>query len=325
MMMVFANGRVGERQILKPESTAEMLRPQNSKVSLDFDLRIGLIWILNRTGSILEYAGNAASHEGNIGEFRSMVIILPEHKLGVVVLANSPPISAVLDIAVRTLKSALKEKTGLTPPKPKSSPIVSLSKEELETWEGHYACILGIASFKVKGHHLQGTLKGNSARLYPRADGTFSLRFLLLGFIPIKISTIENMRLSFAEIEGRKVVALHSYGMFQGIGEKIQPESVSIPKAWLNRLGTYEIMNAGDDVLFFKDFNFRYDSGLIVLDATIPVVNNLKVNIALSPVSDTEAVVCGLGHFLGETIRVVLIDGKEKLLISGYELRRKNN
>lgn len=325
MMMVFANGRVGERQILEPETMAEMLRPQNSTVSLDFDLRIGLIWMLNRTGSILDYAGNAASHEGSIGEFRSMVITLPEHKLGVVVLANSPPISTVLDVAIRTLKSALKEKTGLTPPKSKSSPIVSLSKEELRTWEGRYACILGIVSFKVKGNYLRGTLKGNSARLYPRADGTFSLRYLLFGFIPIKISAIENMRLSFAEIEGRKVVALHSYGMFQGIGEKIQPVSVSTPKAWLNRLGAYEIMNAGDDELFFKDFKLRYDSGLFILDATIPVANDFKVNIALSPVSDTEAVICGLGNFMGETIRVVFIDGKEKLLFSGYELNRKTN
>ena len=325
MMMVFANGRVGERQILRPETMAEMLHPQNSKVPLDFNLRIGLIWMLNRTGRQLDYAGTAALQGGSLGEFRSMLIILPEHKLGVVVLANSPPISSILYIAVRALKSALKEKTGLTPPKPKSSPIVSLSKEELRAWEGRYACIIGIVSFKVKGKYLLGTLRGNSFRLLPHADGTFSPRYLLFGFIPIKISAMENMRISFAEIEGRKVVALYSYGMFKGIGEKIQPVSVSILKAWLNRLGAYEIMNAGDDELFFKNIKLRYNSGLLIFDATILMANNLKVSVALTPVSDTEAVICGLGSFMGGTIRVVTIDSKQKLLFSGYEFSRKTN
>jgi CubicO group peptidase (beta-lactamase class C family) len=325
MMMVFANGKVGERQILRPETMAEMLRPQNSKVPLDFNLRIGLIWMLNRTGRQLDYAGTAALQDGSIGEFRSMLIILPEHKLGVVLLANSPPISSLLYIAVRALRSAVEEKTGLTPPKPKPSPIVSLSNEELRTWEGRYASILGIVSFRVKGKYLQGSLKGNSFRLLPHADGTFSPRYLLFGFIPIKVSVMQNMRLSFAEIEGRKVVTLYSYGMFKGIGEKIQPGSASIPRAWLNRLGAYEIMNAGDDELFFKNIKLRYNSGLLIFDATILMAKNLKASVALAPVSDTEAVIRGLGSFMGETIRVTTVDGKEKLLFSGYEFRRKTD
>lgn len=324
VMMVFAGGRVGGRQIVKPETLAEMLRPQNSKVSLDFNLRVGLTWMLNWTGRKLDYAGKAALKEGNIGEFRSMLIILPEHKSGVAVLANSTPISAVLDVAVRTLQSAVKEKTGLTPPGPTSSRIISLSKKELRPWEGDYACRIGVVSFKVKWNHLQGSLKGNSFRLFPHADGTFSLRYLLLGFIPIKIGALERMRLSFAEIDGRKVVALYSNDMFQGLGEKIQP--VSISDAWLNRLGTYEIMNAGDDELFFKDFRLRYDSGLLQLDVTFPVANNIKVSLALTPVSDTEAVICGLGDYMGETIRVVTVSSsshsdEERLMISGYELK----
>ncbi len=324
MMMVFAGGRVGDRQILRPKTLAEMLRPQNSKVSLDFNLRVGLTWMLNGTGSNLDYAGKAALQEGNIGEFRSMLIILPEHKLGVVVLANSPPIYTVLDIAIRTLKSAIKEKTGLTPPAPKSSPIVSLSKEELSTWEGDYASRIGVFSFKVKWNHLQGSLKGNSFRLFPHADGTFSLRYLLLGFIPIKIGALESMRLSFAEIEGRKVTALYSDDMFQGLGEKIQ--SISISEAWLNRLGAYEIMNAGDDELFFKDVRLQYDDGLLKLDVTFPVAKNINVSLALAPVSNTEAVIYGMGDYMGETIRVVTVSSsshseEERLLVSGYELK----
>ncbi len=42
---------------------------------------------------------------------------------------------------------------------------------------------------------------------------------------------------------------------------------------------------------------------------------------ALTPVSDTEAVVSGLGRSLGETVRAVLVDGQERIAYSGYLLR----
>jgi hypothetical protein len=42
---------------------------------------------------------------------------------------------------------------------------------------------------------------------------------------------------------------------------------------------------------------------------------------AISPVSDTEARILGLGGGMGETIRVITIDGKERLYYSGYQLK----
>ena len=57
MHMVFADGRAGDRQIIKPETLAEMLRPQNADIPLDFDLRIGLGWFL--TSARLGYAGRS--------------------------------------------------------------------------------------------------------------------------------------------------------------------------------------------------------------------------------------------------------------------------
>ncbi len=42
----------------------------------------------------------------------------------------------------------------------------------------------------------------------------------------------------------------------------------------------------------------------------------------IAPVSDTEAVILGLGSGMGETIRTVSIDGKEGLQYSGYHFRK---
>jgi CubicO group peptidase (beta-lactamase class C family) len=46
LRMVFADGRYGQQQILKPETLAAMLQPQNRNVALDRDLSIGLGWML---------------------------------------------------------------------------------------------------------------------------------------------------------------------------------------------------------------------------------------------------------------------------------------
>ena len=45
-----------------------------------------------------------------------------------------------------------------------------------------------------------------------------------------------------------------------------------------------------------------------------------KARFPLRPISDTEAVFAGLGRGMGETIRVVQVNGREALRYSGYLL-----
>lgn len=89
--MIFAGGNAKNQQIIQEKTLAEMLRPQNTAVALDFDsTKIGLGWFLNTNGMpALKNAGTVASHGGGTILFRSQLFILPEHKLGVVVLSNS--------------------------------------------------------------------------------------------------------------------------------------------------------------------------------------------------------------------------------------------
>ena len=87
MRMMFADGKAGSQPILQPQTVAEMWRPQNDNVPLDFDARWGLSWWLLDIG--LGYAGKIAWHSGNVGMWNSLLVTLPEHKLGVVMLSNS--------------------------------------------------------------------------------------------------------------------------------------------------------------------------------------------------------------------------------------------
>ena len=124
--MIFADGMAGHRPILKPETVTEALRPQNRNVALDLDFQIGLGWFLNE--SDIKNAGPVASHGGTLSLFHSQLIILPEHKLGVVVLANSSSaIQVVNRIAEEALKLALEEKTGTKQPEPEEKTTGSRS------------------------------------------------------------------------------------------------------------------------------------------------------------------------------------------------------
>jgi ABC-type phosphate transport system permease subunit len=48
-----------------------------------------------------------------------------------------------------------------------------------------------------------------------------------------------------------------------------------------------------------------------------------KLQFALKPISDTEAVIYGLGRGMGETIGVVTVGNDEMLTYSGYLLKKQ--
>jgi len=81
MMMVFNDGKLGRQRILRAKTLAEMLSPQNQRRAVGFRCPLGPgLWLL----PILDYAGKNAWHQGGEGMWNSVMLILPEHKLGVV-------------------------------------------------------------------------------------------------------------------------------------------------------------------------------------------------------------------------------------------------
>ena len=150
--MVLAGGKAGDRQLVKPETLAEMLRPQNTDVPLDLDFRVGLGWMLGGLGDIdIRNGGPVAHHAGATLLFHGQMIVLPERKLGVVVLANSDTAGRVVGkVASEALKLALEAKTGDRQPeweKPEGSEG-SLSKEALQRYEGWYATPVGAVNVR---------------------------------------------------------------------------------------------------------------------------------------------------------------------------------
>jgi CubicO group peptidase (beta-lactamase class C family) len=325
MQMIFAKGRSGDHQIVKAETLDEMLRPQNTKVPLDLDFRIGLGWMLNPFGGIdAKLAGPVAHHNGATLYHRSQLIMLPEQKLGVVVLSNSATAGSVVSkVATETLKLALEAKTGLKQPEPKKQPTGEgdLSQEALQSYVGRYATLAGVVEVGKTSNHLTARFMNRSLRLVPRADGLFGLQYKLLGLFPISLGELDDDGFSTDKVSGRQILKVRSRGQEFLVGERIQLAPAS--DKWSQRTGDYEVANGGNDAVPFDKVSLRQDAGLLIVEYALPLFFDGKMSIALAPISDSEALTYGLGRGMGETIRVVKRDGEELLQYSGYLLRKK--
>lgn len=325
MEMIFAKGRSGEHQILQPETLAEMLRVQNSDVPLDLTFRTGLGWALSGLGNIdIKNAGPVAHHSGATLLFRSQLIILPEHKLGVVVLANSfTSGNTVSNVAIEALKLALEAKTGIKQPEEKK-PAESgkpLTPTDLQAYEGKYTTIMGLAKVTKKSDYLRAEFMDKTFHLVPRSDGRLGLQYRLFGIFPIYLGKFDNVGISRASIMGHDVLIARLGDQELLVGEKLKPTTIS--SAWLRRAGEYEIVNRGDDIVAIDKARLRYDGDLLLVEFAIPFFSKEMNRYALTPVSHDEAVICGLGRGMGETIKVIMIDGKEGLQYSGYQFKRR--
>jgi hypothetical protein len=323
--MVLAGGKTGDRQLITPETVAEMLRPQNADVPIDLDFRVGLGWMLGGLGDIdIRNGGPVAHHAGATLLFHGQMIVLPERKLGVVVLSNSDTAGRVVGkVAAEALKLALEAKTGDRQPaweKPEGGEG-SLSKEALQRYEGWYATPVGAVNVRKTSGGLRADVMNRTLRLIPRADGSLGLQYRLLGLFPIRIEELDGVGISRADVAGREILAARVHGREFPIGERMRP--VPVPAQWLGRTGEYEIANLGEDAVLLEKVTLRADDRFLYVDFSIPLLFPGTMNFAVAPISDDEAVIRGFGRGMGETVRAVTVNGENMLSYSGYLLRKR--
>lgn len=322
--MVLAGGTLDGQRIIREETLREMLRQQNSNVALDGNFPVGLGWMLGGLGSInIANAGTVAHHGGATLYHRAQLIVLPDVKLGVVVLSNSGSAGKIVnDIATEALKLAVEIKIGRK--QPEASHIVTgdfLSGEELNAYSGRYTTIGGIATLAPRSGYLKSELAGNSFRLVPRQDKQLQLQYRLLGLIPIDLGDLARIGIKREIVAGHELLWATDGTYEMLIAKKVTPEPIT--PAWRGRLGRYRIANIGDDVTMVDNIEIREEDGLLLLDYRLVEFGGAKISNVLRPIDNSEAVLAGLWRGMGETVRVVLKDGVEQLIYSGYRLAKQ--
>lgn len=324
MAMIFAGGKSGDHRILKAETLDEMLRPQNADITLDFNFRIGLGWMLSTLGqSTIENAGTVAHHSGGTILFRSQMYILPEHKLGVVVLSNSSTAGQAVDhIATEALTLALEAKTGIRQPKhiKIQSDNRSLPIETVRDYVGGYTTMLGFARVYADGENLRVDVAGHDFGLVRGSDGLFRLDYSLLGIFHIDLGSIGEIGFSQRTVDGRDLLVARAGAQEMLVGQRIDPPSN--PSAWKRHLGDYEITNLEGDHSFFNRIRLIEEHGFLLVELTPASKPSEKARIPLLPVSENEGLLLGPLSDGGDTVRIVMADGVEQVLFSGYKLKR---
>jgi hypothetical protein len=325
IMMLFAQGKADAVPVLTPAAVAEMLRPQNTGAPLDLGLVAGLGWMLGGLGEIdIRNAGPVAHLSGWTLLSRGQLLILPEHKLGVVVLSNSSTASrTAVRAAVKAVTAALAATSGIPqPPQEQGTERdVLLSDQIVREYAGRYASLAGLAEIKRRSGHFHAEVMGRTLHLVPHEGGWFGIKYRLVGFFPLSLGELDYYEVLRASVAGREVLKVRTKGREMIIAEKLQP--APLPGSWLRRAGSYEIVNRGEDFPLIEDIRISVDDGVLLAECRAPFLVRGTLRYPLIPVSDTEAVIAGAGRGLGETISAGGPEGREELFYSGYRLRRK--
>ena len=329
MQMVFAEGKVGNRQILRPETIAEMLRPQNQDISLDFSNLVGLGWFLkkfnlsNGLGELI-----VAGHDGGTPLFRTSLVILPGKKLGVVVLTNSTEGGKILKkVTSDAFKFFLEAKTGKTfkSQEEKIAPPDKIASEKtMNAFVGRYATLSMLGSIERKGQSLGATFDGYKFQLIPSSDGKFGVERRFLSIFPLKkIGGLELARIKTipVDVDSRQLLSIRYNNSPWFYAEKINPSP--LPNTWLNMLGRYQIVNP-DPNGSLQDIILSSEMNVLVLRYKSPLWHAGEAKLYLTPRSETEAVTLGIGRSSGETMRVIDIDGETGLIFWGYKMMKKS-
>jgi CubicO group peptidase (beta-lactamase class C family) len=240
MMMVFANGKApGGQTILEPAQLAEMLTAQNAGNALDFDLRIGLGWMLNSIGpDALRGAGPVIHHGGATVNFHSQMYLLPQHKL-----ADR--------VAKRALGMVLAAKTGIQQ-LPQEPPFVPASTpwadEQLQAWEGDYATVLGHARVVREGKQLKAHAGDRVLDLIPGDNGGMGLSYKVLGMFTLPINELQQVTLLRRQVEGRDVLIARLGGQEILIGERLTVRPDARAAQWLGRYVPLDKINGEEPV-----------------------------------------------------------------------------
>ena len=319
MKMLLEHGRVDGRQFISPELLQRMMEPQNQHVALDMNIVNGLGWFLEEDS--IPGGGRVVRHGGTTLLFSSELILLPENNLGVAVMANSSNSRGIVSqLAEEILARALMN----MPEPPDTKFLIAALEKDLRNSvpaeiSGNYATDVGLISIRPKDAKICACIVEETFDLIPYPNGWFGIDQHGLSTLSPAVKPLAEMQFQTQLIHGKEVVVAKIGDQLTILGEKIPP--APIPAAWLNRVGDYELLNP-DQQFPIKRPRLNINNGQLCMSYQMPKLSPNIIQVPLRPISDTDAVILGLGRTRGETLRAVVVNGEERLRYSGYVGRK---
>jgi CubicO group peptidase (beta-lactamase class C family) len=317
MRFVMDHGRDG---VLGRGAFAEMTRRQNGGVALDGDFSIGLgYWLIKP----FDVEDAFASHAGDIPPFHTVLVTIPDRRIGIFLAANSSrDPSALIPLAVELVRAVYAEQSGRPVDDPPLAPKVRLGRADLDSLVGRYASPLGLMDIRARGGRLLARVGGFPIELVPRADGSFTAELSLLGLLSVPVAPLKKVCFSRITSDGRMYLRITTLGIMAGVAEKLP--GMDIPQAWKSRAGRYTIVPRGVNTNYRwpRDIALEFDSrsGLLLLSYTFA---GQRAPFPLVALNDGKAVIAGTGTGLGDTVTARDEGGEVFLEWAGLLLKRE--
>jgi CubicO group peptidase (beta-lactamase class C family) len=311
MRMVLGGGTLDGARLVSREALAESLTAQYPDCVLDFGHRYGLGWMLS--GLRLENTGPQAWHNGGTKAFLSQLALLPEKKLGVVVLANSDRANAlVYETAEEALRLALEIRDGIQAAPRASRTEIPMAREDLARHVGDYSLMGSLARISLGRKRLRLHVLNYKLELVPETPSRFRVEYNLLGLksVPIPFPPIE-----FATVAGRRFAILRDRVPIPA--EFVPP--YPIPAAWREFVGDYQVINP--DAVYLVDLEhcrMEIANDRLLMDIRISGIENREVKVVIVPLNDHEGYVFGLGRNVGDVAYAIHDHGRLLTRYSGY-------
>jgi CubicO group peptidase (beta-lactamase class C family) len=291
---------------------AAMLTPQRAG-PLDFDERWGLGLALRHVE--LGHAGRVAWHTGRTLLHNASLFVLPDHGLGIAVLANFREATAVEDLAVAALQTALLERRGIDLPRrvgdAEVPPPATADPPELRAHVGRYAADFDVVDIELAGAGLQSRSELGKTALLPTAGGGFTS------------AGNRDARVRFVERAGLHALTSTVRGCETRISVRC-PEG-HVPGDWLARLGRYRVDTLPGEHPTFAAAHLEHVRGLLILRLELPQQHAFTSTLSrymLDPVDPREARIFGVGRGKGQRVLAVDGPGGPELSWAGYRLVR---
>lgn len=321
LKMQFAGGRNTNGSIVLPEAQrAAMLQRQFPDLALDADIRIGLGWMLSAFGGgDVKGGGPMAQHGGGTPFFHSQLAMLPEQKLGVVVLSNDGAADGVVNsIAQRALALLLETRRGIKQPPivpgfvPVKAPWSMAQREAARSaCIGDYVSMVGPASIQPHGENLRVGIFGRQLAMREGQNGQYGLSFKLGGLISVNLGPLSQMGFECTAVAGRNVLVATLDGERIVAGERLS--TAVLPKDADGWVGNYRWLRNPND---FQMPGADGQISVFIAGDRIWVEHRIeggpggsKTRLALQPISESTARVIGPLADTGPVVQRVNNDG----------------
>jgi CubicO group peptidase (beta-lactamase class C family) len=295
---VFRGGETDGQQIVRPETLQLMFEDQYSTPRDPEPMGLG--W---KTSRVLGFELLVWHDGGPDDGTGALLALLPERKLGIVLLANASSFGANVSLPLATdlLGLMLETKVGVRPPEPETPVPVKVEPVRLDDYVARYIAFGEAMDVSRRGDRLKGTIQGMSFTLMPVDQRRFRVSHWLLTLgladllpLPMDLRELEIEFLAGDEADDdRMIIHLGDYA------HEVCPRYPRVeepPRFWRELEGTYGLVkrlpsgHAATQV--FGSDEIRIDDGVLRMPGIIG---------PLLPISETEIIILS-GPFAGETM-----------------------